>query len=234
MHDDEDRQRDRPLGAAIDQAIDEAENESFPASDPQSSWAGADTASPAAPVAGPGTDGSTGSGATPPRHRREKTRMNGYVLSVERTIPVAPDAVFDVVADAGQHTLYDGSGMLQGALAGPSQRLALGMTFGMRMKLGVRYSTVNKVVEFEENRKVAWQTGPEGIWGRLVGGRIWRYELEPVEGGTRVRESWDITSDHQRPLLKLGGIYSGKTRRDMERTLVRLDQLLTSDEAPIG
>jgi uncharacterized protein YndB with AHSA1/START domain len=230
MHDDHAGQSDHPLDAAID----EAENESFPASDSQSSWAGVDPAFPAAGAAGAGRPVGTGSGATPPRHRREKTRMNGYVLSVERTIPVMPEAVFAVVADAGQHTLYDGSGMLQGALAGPSQRLALGMTFGMKMKLGVRYSTVNKVVEFEENRKVAWQTGPEGTWGRLVGGRIWRYELEPVEGGTRVRESWDIASDHQRSLLKLGGIYSSKTRRDMERTLVRLDQLLTSDQAPIG
>src|ERR1035437_2132065 len=168
MHDDHAGQSDHPLDAAID----EAENESFPASDPQSSWAGTDPASPAAGAAGAGRPVGTGSEATPPRRRREKTTMKGYVLSVERTIPVAPEAVFDVVADAGQHTLYDGSGMLQGALAGPSQRLALGMTFGMKMKLGVRYSTVNRVVEFEENRKVAWQTGPEGTWGRLVGGRI--------------------------------------------------------------
>ena len=58
--------------------------------------------------------------------------------------------------------------------------------------------------------------------GKLVAGRVWRYELTPVEGGTLVRESWDITADHQRFLLKLGDIYSGKTRRDMERTLERL------------
>src|ERR1035437_4903484 len=120
MQEDHAGQSDHPLDAAID----EAENESFPASDPQSSWAGVD---PASPAAGPGRPFGTGSEATPPRRRREKTTMKGYVLSVERTIPVMPEAVFDVVADAGQHTLYDGSGMLQGALAGPSQRLALGM-----------------------------------------------------------------------------------------------------------
>ena len=159
--------------------------------------------------------------------------MKGNLLTVERIIPVAPEVVFNALTDAGQHTLFDGSGMLQGALEGPSQRLGLGTTFGMNMKLGVRYSTVNRVVAFEENRKVAWQTGPEGTWGRLVGGRIWVYELEPVEGGTRVRETWDITHDHQRVLLKLGNIYSNKTRRDMERTLARLDQLLTGNPAPI-
>jgi len=31
-------------------------------------------------------------------------------------------------------------------------------------------------------------------------------------------------------LLKLGDIYSSKTRRDMERTLERLSQLVTGDQ----
>jgi hypothetical protein len=110
------------------------------------------------------------------------------------------------------------------------------MTFGMSMKLGVKYSTVSTVVEFEENRRIAWQTGPKGKLERWVAGRIWRYELEPRDGGTLVRESWDITTDHQRTLLKLGGIWSGKTRRDMELTLARLDALVTSsrpmDDSP--
>jgi hypothetical protein len=98
----------------------------------------------------------------------------------------------------------------------------------MSMKMfRVPYSTVNRVVEFEPDRRIAWQTGPTGFMERLVAGRIWRYELEPTDGGTLVRESWDITPDHQRVLLKLGDIYSSKTRRDMERTLERLDQLVT-------
>ena len=62
----------------------------------------------------------------------------------------------------------------------------------------------------------------------MLAGRIWRYQLEPVDDGTRVHESWDITPDNQRVLLKLGGIYWDKTRRDMERTLARLDALVTA------
>ena len=159
--------------------------------------------------------------------------MRGYVLSVERMIPAPPEKIFAVLADATQHSAIDGSGMLQGATtqqekAGAPQRLALGTMFGMSMKmLHLPYSTANRVVEFEENRRIAWQTGPTGFMGRVVAGRIWRYELEPVDGGTRVRESWDITPDHQRVLLKLGNIYSSKTRRDMERTLERLGRLVT-------
>jgi hypothetical protein len=99
------------------------------------------------------------------------------------------------------------------------------------MKMGVRYTTRNRVVEFEPDHLIAWQTGPDGTWGRLVAGRVWRYELEPGDGGTLVRESWDITHDHQRVLLKLGGIYSGITRRNMERTLARLDAAVTGSVA---
>jgi hypothetical protein len=157
--------------------------------------------------------------------------MKGYVLTVERVVPAPADAVFDVLADAGRHHTIDGSGMLQGAKVGTPQRLALGASFGMGMKLVMRYSTVNRVIEFEENRRIAWQTGPTGFMGRIVAGRIWRYELEPVDEGTLVRESWDITTDHQRFLLKLGDIYSSKTRRDMERTLARLDHVVTGEGA---
>jgi len=158
--------------------------------------------------------------------------MKGNVLSVEKVMAAEPTTIFDVLADVGRHHLIDGSGMLQGPGADDPARLAPGTTFGMRMKLLVRYSTVNRVVEFAEGRRIAWKTGPEGFAGRLLAGRVWRYQLEPVEGGTLVRESWDITEDHQRFLLKLGGIYSRKTRRDMERTLNRLDALVASSPSP--
>jgi uncharacterized protein YndB with AHSA1/START domain len=154
--------------------------------------------------------------------------MKDYVLTVERLINASPDAIFDVLANPANHSLIDGSGMLQGANEPDGTRLALGETFGMGMKMGVRYSTVNTVVEFDENKRIAWQTGPKGKLEPYVAGRIWRYELEPRGDRTLVRESWDITTDHQRVLLKLGDIYSKKTRRDMELTLARLDALVTS------
>jgi uncharacterized protein YndB with AHSA1/START domain len=154
--------------------------------------------------------------------------VQGYVLTVKRLIQASPESIFEVLADASQHAAIDGSGMLQGKTPDAPQHLTLGTTFGMSMKMfRMPYSTVNRVVEFEPNRRIAWQTGPTGSMERLIAGRIWRYELEADEGGTIVRESWDITPDHQRVLLKLGDIYSSKTRRDMERTLERLSQLVT-------
>ena len=84
---------------------------------------------------------------------------------------------------------------------------------------------VSTVIELDEPRRIAWQTrGP----GNLGGGRIWRYELEPVQGGTLVRESWDIT--HESKLSKWMVKGQGEsTRKNMAATLERIEQLLTSD-----
>lgn len=158
--------------------------------------------------------------------------MRGSVLSVERRIASPPGAIFDILGDAAKHALIDGSGSVQGLAGaeegrGTSQPLELGSTFRMGMRIGVRYTTVNRVVEFEPERRIAWRTGPDGRLGRYLAGRLWRYELEPAEGGTLVRESWDISRDHQRLLLKLGGIVPRVTRRHMEQTLARLDAVVT-------
>ena len=62
--------------------------------------------------------------------------------------------------------------------------------------------------------------------GRHFGGRVWRYELEPVEGGTRVRETWDITKESlvTKPMVRTAA--SG-TAKGMSATLERIETLLT-------
>ena len=95
------------------------------------------------------------------------------------------------------------------------------------MQAGLKYCMLSTVIEFEPDRRIAWQSRPAGFVGRFVAGRIWRYELTPCEGGTLVRESWDISQDHQRPLLKLGGL-PDKTARSMAATLERIEALVTA------
>ena len=60
-----------------------------------------------------------------------------------------------------------------------------------------------------------------------VGGRIWRYELEPVDGGTLVRESWDIRQESAltRPIVRRG---ADQTRKNMAATLERIEKLVTA------
>lgn len=153
--------------------------------------------------------------------------MDGDVVSVERVIPAGPAAIFALVADASRHPEIDGSGTVKQAKPGVPDMLSLGAQFGMSMQQGLKYSMVSTVIEFEPNRRIAWQSRPGGFVGKFVAGRIWRYELEPVEGGTRVRESWDISQDHQRPLLRLGGL-PDKTAANMARTLERIEEIVTA------
>jgi uncharacterized protein YndB with AHSA1/START domain len=149
------------------------------------------------------------------------------VETVERVIPAPPEKIFDLLADPTRHRDIDGSGSVRDAKEAP-QRLSLGATFGMSMKLGVSYSMSNTVIEFEENRRIAWQTRGAGSIGGKFGGRIWRYELEPVEGGTRVRETWDISQEGLKMLVRPA---RGKTRKSMEQTLERIEQVVTAPDA---
>ncbi|MGH2685183.1 MAG: SRPBCC family protein [Actinomycetota bacterium] len=151
--------------------------------------------------------------------------MQGDVVSVERVIAARPERIFELVADASKHSLIDGSGTVRGVQDGTPERLRAGAEFGMSMRAGIPYSMVSKVIEYDDNRRIAWQARPKGPVGSLVGGRIWRYELEPREGGTLVRESWDISRDKQRFMLRMGGLPQ-RTKRNMEKTLERIAELV--------
>jgi uncharacterized protein YndB with AHSA1/START domain len=147
------------------------------------------------------------------------------VETVERVIPAAPEKIFELLADPRRHRDIDGSGSVRRVKDGP-ERLELGSTFGMAMKIGIPYSMESTVIEFEPNRRIAWQTRPPSPIGkRLGGGRIWRYELEPVDGGTRVRESWDISEEKVKAVVRPA---RKKTREAMTATLARIEELVTA------
>jgi hypothetical protein len=88
---------------------------------------------------------------------------------VSHSIVVHADAttVFDVLADPSQHPLFDGSDSVKGRMGGPP-RLYLGAQFSMRMRWGAPYVIRNTVVEYDEDRRIAW---------RHFARHIWRYEL---------------------------------------------------------
>jgi uncharacterized protein YndB with AHSA1/START domain len=145
-------------------------------------------------------------------------------VSVERVIHAPSDAIFDLLVDPARHLDIDGSGTVRRARSG-GRRLKLGDSFGMDMKLGARYSTRNEVVELVEDRLIAWRTLAPFPLSLLFTGRTWRYELEPVEAGTLVRETWDLSTEARpgRPAVRR---MADQTRRNMERTLTRIDELV--------
>ena len=143
--------------------------------------------------------------------------MSERVVSASTTIEAAPSVVFDIVANPYEHPRIDGSGSVQAGLVGP-ERLSRGAEFGVSMRLfGVPYTIKNRVVEFEEDRRIAW---------RHFGAHRWRYELEPTDdGGTSVTETWDASRYQPlvfRALALLG--FPERNRHGITATLVRLKQ----------
>lgn len=155
--------------------------------------------------------------------------MQGNSISVERIIDAPAQQIFALISDAGKHPNFDGSGTVDHS-AQSSQPLTLGAKFGMSMRgrpesLFLPYRTTNTVIEYETDRRIAWKTtmGPFG----LIGGRIWRYELEPTgTSGTLVRETWDVSADRQRPMLKMGST-PRQAEDGMRATLERIAALLS-------
>lgn len=107
--------------------------------------------------------------------------MTSRSVSASAMVGAPPDEVFELLADPRRHAEFDGSGTVRTAVAGPV-RLGPGARFGMRMHWGLPYVVRNTVVEFDEGRRIGW---------RHFGRHVWRYELEPVPGGTRVVETFD-------------------------------------------
>lgn len=140
--------------------------------------------------------------------------LSAPYVSDSMIIAAPAGAIFDLLADPHRHTEIDGSGTVRGTVVGPD-RLSKGATFGMDMRMLVRYQITNTVLTFEKDREISW---------RHVGRHVWRYQLEPVDDThTRVTESWDCT-DYAPPArvgLRLLG-FPRRTRRAVAATLLRL------------
>src|SRR3954462_13571450 len=151
--------------------------------------------------------------------------MSRWVETVERVIPAPPARIFELVADPRRHQDFNGNDTVREAYDVP-ERLSLGSRFGMNIEFGGSYRMTSPVIESGGARRIAGQGRPPGDssrWRHMSGGRIWRYELEPVAEGTRVRESWDLSEEGFRWLV-IG--YRRKTRANMEATLERIAQLV--------
>lgn len=148
--------------------------------------------------------------------------------SAERVIAAPAHDIFEVLADPGQHPVIDGSSSVVRPLRGNPERLEMGSRFGMRMHLLVPYVIHSRVVEYEQDQRIAWC--------HRVGHR-WRYELEPLDpldpldpdpdspGATRTRvtETFDWSTAIFPPAIEILG-FPARNLPGMARTLERLDR----------
>jgi len=122
--------------------------------------------------------------------------------------------IFDFISMPGNHPLMDGSGMVKNKLSGP-ERLYLGAKFGMRMRLGIPYLIKNQVIEYQDNKSIAWQ--------HLLH-NVWRYELQEIDPNTTlVIESWDGRKARSKWWVSDAGKWVPTA---MAKTLVKLKELM--------
>jgi uncharacterized protein YndB with AHSA1/START domain len=149
--------------------------------------------------------------------------MTNKVITVERVIPAPAQEIFDLLADPAMHPVLDGSGTVNRSQDGNPDRLSVGARFGMGMRAIGPYRVRNKVSEFEEGRRIAWHH---------FANNVWRYELEPADGGTRVRESFDYSKGRfpafalkRLGFLERNGPAMEKTLENIERYLQNRDKI---------
>ena len=136
--------------------------------------------------------------------------------SVNRTIALAPSKIFDVLSNPYLHAVIDGSGTVKGDVKGPNP-LKLGDKFNTKMRTwNIPYRITNTVVEYEENRLIAWAH---------FGKHRWRYELDATTDGTIVTETFDWGESLWPRMIELAG-YPTKHPPHMGRTLERLEAYL--------
>lgn len=151
---------------------------------------------------------------TPGMTGDDQATISGRTVSASAVVAAPPDEVFALIANPHKHHEFDGSGTVRGAVSGP-QRLALGDRFGMSMKIKLPYRITNRVVEFEADRRIGWCHAAKAIW---------RYELEPVPGGTRVTETFDYGGSPLAKGMELLG-FPQNNAKSIRDTLRRLREI---------
>ncbi|MCX6462737.1 MAG: SRPBCC family protein [Pseudonocardiales bacterium] len=140
--------------------------------------------------------------------------IDGRTVTASAVVAAPPAEVFALIANPHRHHEFDGSGTVQAAVSGP-ERLGMGDRFGMKMKIKLPYRITNRVVEFEQDRLIGWCHPARAIW---------RYELEPVEGGTRITETFDFRNSPVAKGIELAGMHRGNAK-SIRDTLRRLQQI---------
>lgn len=140
---------------------------------------------------------------------------NKYVRAGSIVINAPASKIFNLLADPRMHSQFDGSETVREQVKGP-HRLALGDHFGMAMRIKLPYRIDNEVVEFDEDRVIAW---------RHFGQHRWCYELDEFQPGvTRVTETFDGSTARLPIALNLINAYENNQKAIL-KTLVRLKAL---------
>ena len=146
--------------------------------------------------------------------------------SVTLAIPADPDAVYAVLADVtriGERSPEcHRAAWLPGATAGTVGAMFRGSN---RSGWAARWSRRCEVTIADRARAFAFRTVPERLDVSRRDSTTWRYDLAPVDGGTQVRHSYEITSLPLPPMRALYGALLPHHRDMRPQMLTNLEAL---------
>lgn len=152
------------------------------------------------------------------------------------TIAASPAAVWSYVSDVTRVGQWSPE-CLRGTYRGGATEAAEGVRFRGANKRGfVRWVTNCTVVRFETERAIAWTVRPP--YGGAPAA-CWTYELQPVEGGTEVVESFEVyrtTLPTRIGWLLMGGKQNRREMltRSVAESLEKLKELVESQPLAAG
>ena len=156
-----------------------------------------------------------------------------YHVTISRQINAPASAIFAVLCDPTRHPTFDGSEMLIESIT-DAPLSAVGDVFSMHMeneRLG-KYDMENRVVEYEQDRRIMWEPYPKDRTPEEVadmGGlpqHLWGFTLDEENGTTTVTEIFDCSSSPD--WLKEATDNGKNWVPAMTASLERLDKLVTS------
>lgn len=140
------------------------------------------------------------------------TVVDGDTVSATAIVDATAADVFDFLRRPENHAKLSGDGSVRSSMAGP-ELLGLDDRFGMQMHVVVPYRIKSRVLEFEQDRRIAWAH---------FAGHRWRWELEPLTGEqTRVTETFDQSTARFPPALRAIG-YPGRHESNVARSVANL------------
>ncbi len=146
-------------------------------------------------------------------------------------LAASAERIFELLAEPGSHRDFDASGMV-GAPVDPARLVRVGQVFTMAMTYRdgeqvERYRSDNHVTVCEPPYRIGWTTATEG--GEPLGW-IWRYDLAPAPGGTRVTLTYDWTDASTADRRRFGAPLV--TVQDLEQSLRLLAAASTTCQSP--
>lgn len=152
------------------------------------------------------------------------------IMNVSTIVDAPASAVFAVLADPARHAAIDGTGWVRDSLDG-ELLTHTGQMFRIAMyhdnHPDKHYEMANKVINFEQDRTIAWEPGQAGEDGVVeFGGWTWRYDLEPVgTAQTRVTLRYDWSAVP--PMLREHIEFPPFPVQHLENSLSNLTGLIT-------